>query len=165
MAIFTLIFLLLAVILIKALLKMKLDTVTVYKILRSKGFSRDTAIALTALSAIETGWWKNYFTKTHFNIFSLHWSEWQSKYGGVPGEYERDDKSAPLTRFPSIEKGIEAAVALLKSKTYQIGPDDDWSTVYSKLYPKWAKNPPSYDTFIGVCRAVEKKLQEHGISD
>ena len=136
-----------------------------YKLIKEKsGFSRQTSIAITALAAIETGWWKNYFIRTHFNPFSLHWLPWQKKYGGQPGEYERD-KSAPVTRFPSIEKGIEAAIALLKSKTYQIGPNDDWKTVYEKLYPKWAKNPPSYETFIQVCQKVEQILTKNGISD
>jgi hypothetical protein len=156
------VFLLFALILI---LKMKVDTVFMYRLIKEKsGFSRQTAIAITALGAIETGWWTNYFIKTHFNPFSLHWSKWQAKYGGQPGEYEKDDKSSPITRFPSIEKGVEAAIALLKNY-YKIDPYDDWNTVYSKLYPRWAHNPPTRETFLQVCQTVEKKLKENGILD
>jgi hypothetical protein len=159
------ILLLLTVILI---LKMKVNTVFMYRLIREKsGFSRDTSIAITALAAIETGWWKNYFIRTHFNPFSLHWSRWQAKYGGQPGEYERDDKSSPITRFPSIEKGVEAAIALLKN-FYKIKPYDDWNTVYSKLYertPRWALKPPTRETFLQVCQTVEKRLKENGSSD
>jgi len=158
---------------------MRVNTVFMYRLIKEKsGFSRQTAIAVTALAAIETGWWRNRFIRTHFNPFSLHWAEWQKKYGGQPGQYERDDRSAPMTRFPSLEKGVEAAIALLKGKIYSIKPNDNWHTVYNKLYkpldppndtkygsPRWALNPPKRDTFINVCQKVEKILRENGILD
>jgi hypothetical protein len=63
------------------------------------------------------------------NPGNLRWADWEAEFGGTP------DGEGNFTRFPSVEKGIQAQVHLLGTVYREEVDNRDWYALVSRYAP------------------------------